>query len=170
MKYDDVLRKLGSESKQETLSVEDVEYIHQEMCRKYGGETLIRDENLLESVCTGPYQEVFGETLYPSVIDKAAKYLFDFCTYQVFVDGNKRTGLGTCLALLKKNGYELTYPPVLTYELCMGIANGRYQSSLEISNILKNHVVFRKAPEQNIHEEEAKEFEPEPEREDDNER
>ena len=96
-KYKRALKALGEyrESDREAvpLTPEDIELIHGEMVAEYGGSDGIRDNGLFLSVCQSPYQSVFGEDAYPTLYDKAAKYLTDFARYQVFVDGNKRTAL-----------------------------------------------------------------------------
>lgn len=45
-----------------------------------------------------------GEPVFNDAIDIAAAYLFYLCQNYPFIDGNKRTGLATCLVFLSENG------------------------------------------------------------------
>ena len=87
------------------LTTKDIIDIHDKMVDDFGGEYGIRDESLLASLRDAPYTEFFGEAQYPTVLSKAAKYLFDFTFYQVFIDGNKRVGLSVA------NAFLAAYPP-----------------------------------------------------------
>jgi len=117
--------------------------IHDQMIELYGGQLGIRDNNLLESVVSAPYQEYFGEVLYPTVFDKAAKYLFDFANYQIFYDGNKRTGLGVCQAFLYEHGFAFKEDfDTKAYILVLDIANHKYNEPEEIIDIIKDNVVI----------------------------
>lgn len=141
--YDEVMKRLGGEVRDDKkLELEEIIAIHDKLVEKWGGSYGIRDVNLLRSVAEKPFSSVFGEDMYPSIFDKAAKFLFDFSNYQVFIDGNKRTGLGTCEELLKRNGYELTMDGVALYRLVIDIANHIYSDSSEISPLIKNNVKF----------------------------
>lgn len=139
--YSRSLERLGFENQigEFVLSESAIELIHNEMCYKYGGAIEIRDLALFHSVCQAPYQSVFGKDLYPSVFDKAAKYLFDFSRYQIFLDGNKRTGLATAVAFLIGNGYKLTLTQMQMYELTMAVAIGRIAEISELSQILHDN-------------------------------
>lgn len=120
---------------------EDIEQIHNFGLEKYGGANGVIDENLLNSVIVNPYEEFFGQTLYPTVFDKAAKYMFDFSNYQVFRDGNKRVGIDTADEYLKANGYNLNMSFSECYQVAMNIANHTYTEPSEISEILQAHSV-----------------------------
>lgn len=139
--YGNALERLGAENDimEFYLAQEDIELIHNDMCYRYGGSLGIRDAALLESVCRAPYQSVFGQDLYPTAFDKAAKYLFDFSNYQIFLDGNKRTGLATAAAYLIGSGYQLTLTQMQMYDLTMKIANGQIRDTDQISMILQTH-------------------------------
>ena len=123
------------------LSKEKIIKIHDNGVEEFGGIYGVRDEGLLDSVSKAPYQSCFGSDLYPSIFDKAAKYLYDFSTYQVFLDGNKRVGLGTSTMLLMANGYELNMDFSQVYDLTMDIANGKITEITDISKILEANSV-----------------------------
>lgn len=124
------------------LQPEDVMEIHTNMLLQFGGSDGIRDQGLFESVCAAPYQSVFGQDLYPTAIDKAAKYLFDFSNYQVFVDGNKRTGLMTAFAMLAANNMMLTMSEEQMVFVTMDIANHKIEEVSQVAKILKENVKF----------------------------
>ncbi len=141
--YTNMLDRLGSDDlKIEEITKKEIIEIHDYMVYKHGGSYGIRDKGLFESTCEAPYQKVFGMDPYPTIWDKAAKYLFDFSNYQIFIDGNKRTGIGVCDAFLKKNGISLTLTPEQTYNLVMDIANHKYNDSPDLVQILKDNFVF----------------------------
>lgn len=155
------LRKLAEEGKDEVgLSLEQIVCLHDEMITAFGGQCGIRDQGLLESITEAPYGEYFGEVLFPTIFDKAAKYLFDFANYQVFLDGNKRTGLAAASALLIVNGirFKDTFD-ALAYALVLDIANHKYNDSSEIVDILKNNCEFIKEGKDLLSEAEVKEAE-----------
>ncbi len=140
-KYKHALDMLGKykESGHELVSLnpEDIELIHDEMVAKYGGIQGIRDNNLFLSVCQAPYQTFFGDDLYPSLYDKAAKYLADFTRYQIFLDGNKRTGLAVACVFLQINSCEMDLTESEAYDLVMDIANNRITEIGDIARILE---------------------------------
>lgn len=142
-KYDEMFKRLGSEDAAvRVLSIRDIIGIHDYAIEHYGGTYGLRDDDLLMSVVTAPFQTMFGTELYPSVFEKAAKYLFDFANYQIFLDGNKRTGLGVCDVFLQINGFRLSLSPESAYMLVMDIANHRYNDSSEVVQSLKDNVEF----------------------------
>lgn len=124
------------------LTKEDLVFLHDSQIEEFGGIYGVRDEGLLDSVSKAPYQSCFGSDLYPSIFDKAAKYLYDFSTYQVFLDGNKRAGLCTASMFLKMNGYELDMNYAQVYQMTMDLANGNIQSLDEISKLLEKNSII----------------------------
>lgn len=125
----------------EYMTKNDLITLHDNQVYQFGGILGVRDEALLDSVSKAPYQGVFGQELYPTVFDKAAKYLFDFANYQIFLDGNKRTGLSTATMLLEMNGYELDMDFSEVYDLTMQIANGKITEIADVSKILEENAV-----------------------------
>lgn len=123
------------------LTNDDLTFLHDIEIEQFGGIYGIRDEGLLDSVSVAPYQNVFGKELYPTIFDKAAKYLYDFSRYQIFLDGNKRSGLCISTAFLSMNGYQLNMDFSQVYDLTMKIANGKIDSLEKISSILKENSV-----------------------------
>lgn len=142
-KYDIAFRMLErDENSLEKLSKDDILEIHDILIDRIGGSFGIRDTNLLESVCEAPYSGFGDMEFYPNLFSKTAKYMFDFCNYQIFVDGNKRTGVATAEILLNKNGYEMTLTNEEVYDLAIDIATGKITDPSEVKKIISDHVKF----------------------------
>ena len=122
------------------LTPEYIMMIHEDNIKTYGGEYGIREQGTFEMLCEAPYQSIFGTDLYPTLFDKAAKFVEGFATHQVFYDGNKRTGLGAMNHLLNANGYELTMINTEVYQFVLDIANHKYSSIEKIADVIKSNV------------------------------
>lgn len=85
------------------LTVAAVEAIHAEVLAAHGGGDGIRSRALLESAVAAPQATVFGEPIFPDLVEIAAAYLFYLCSNHPFVDGNKRVALATGLIFLDAN-------------------------------------------------------------------
>ena len=88
------------------LGVALVREVHAEAIAGFGGSDGLRDEALLESAVAAPQATYGGESVYSSMEEVAAAYLFYLCRNHPFVDGNKRVALGSCLLFLRLNGLE----------------------------------------------------------------
>jgi death-on-curing protein len=88
------------------LSVDLVREVHAEAIAQFGGSDGLRDEALLESAVAAPQATFGGSSIYASLEEMAAAYLFFLCRNRPFVDGNKRVALGSCLLILRLNGLE----------------------------------------------------------------
>lgn len=88
------------------LPVALVREVHAEAIARFGGSDGLRDAALLESAVAAPQATFAGQSVYGSVEEIAAAYLFYLCRNHPFVDGNKRVALGSCLLLLRLNGLE----------------------------------------------------------------
>jgi death-on-curing protein len=85
------------------LSVDAVKQIHEAVLAAHGGTVGLRDAALLASAVAAPQASFAGKPLLRSGVEIAAAYLFYLCRNHPFVDGNKRTALGSCLAFLEAN-------------------------------------------------------------------
>ena len=84
------------------FSRDDVCAIHSAAIARFGGLDGVRDEGMLASALSQPFQTFDGEELYPSVVEKACRYAIGIISGHPFLDGNKRTGaalLGTYLRM-----------------------------------------------------------------------
>ena len=140
--YEKAAEALGKEGKI-ILTKDNLTDIHDYGIEKYGGLYGVRDENLLDSVSKAPYQDMFGSELYPTPFDKAAKYLVDFARYQIFLDGNKRTGLYASVTYLKMNNIKLELSSMDMYNMTMNIANGKITEASDVSRIFRENSVYK---------------------------
>lgn len=95
------------------LTFQEIVHINRRMLSKFGITSLSDSlDNLLNpgsleyilSACQGL---IFGQDLYPTVINKAAAICYNIITRHVFHDGNKRTGLEVCRQILELNNYKI---------------------------------------------------------------
>lgn len=61
----------------------------------------------LNMIVENPKQYVFGQELFPGVIEKAANLYKNLVQKHAFMNGNKRTAYFSLLMFLDLNGYEL---------------------------------------------------------------
>jgi len=87
-----------------SLTLEQLLEIHAILVNETGGSLGLRDLGRLESAIATQTQNVFGEELYPSAINKAAAIIRAIIADHPFVDGNKRTAMLSGLTLLEANG------------------------------------------------------------------
>jgi len=88
------------------LTVEIVREIHAEAIARFGGSEGVRDLALLESAVAAPQAILGGNSPYKDIIELSAAYLFYLCRNHPFIDGNKRTALGSCIVFLRLNGID----------------------------------------------------------------
>ena len=67
-------------------------------------ESGIRDYGLLESAVNAPFQTFFGEELYKTIEEKAARLCYGLTNNHAFIDGNKRIAVHAMEVLLIING------------------------------------------------------------------
>ena len=83
--------------------------LHGQLIAETGGIDGLRDEGMLESAMSAPFQSFAGEDVYPSLQQKAARLCFGLVKNHPFIDGNKRIGAHAMLVFLALNGIELDY-------------------------------------------------------------
>lgn len=106
------------------LTTTQVERLHVEVIRQFGGSMGLRDRGLFESACEMP-RATFGEQfLHPTLAAMAAAYLFHLRSNHPFVDGNKRVGLGAALVFIDVNGHRLHASDDELERLTLGVAGG----------------------------------------------
>jgi len=96
----------------ETLTKNEIIEINRRMIEEFGGFYLDFNDNLLnpsvlEHVLIEIDSALYGQDLYPDVIQKAGILTWRINTGHIFYDGNKRTSLEVCRLFLEINGYEL---------------------------------------------------------------
>ncbi len=120
------------------LSKEQVLLMHERLIETTGGSIGIRDEGLLDSALSNPFQSFAGEELYPSVQAKAARLCYGLVKNHPMVDGNKRIGTHVMLVFLMLNGYELTYTQQELSDTILALASGKL-SAEDIQQWIINH-------------------------------
>ncbi len=97
--------------------------IHGEQLAEHGGVGGIRDDNLLESALSRPYQlATYGGA---GVAHLAAAYAYGIAQNHPFVDGNKRTAFVVAATFLLLNGYDLAASEREVVEIFLLLAQGR---------------------------------------------
>jgi len=112
--------------------------IHQDLIRRYGGESGIRDRNLLSSALAQPKMTVGGKLTHKTIHEKAAAYGFHVCRNHPFVDGNKRVAFVLMAIFLEFNGWELKASEEDAYSTMMSLADGKMSKS-QLASWLKEH-------------------------------
>ena len=107
------------------LSKEQVILLHQRLIETTGGSTGIRDEGMLESALSNPFQSFGDVELYPSIQAKAAQLCFGIVKNHPMIDGNKRLGTHVMLVFMTLNGYELLYTQQELSNTILDLAAGK---------------------------------------------
>ena len=105
-----------------TLSKRQILMLHQQLIEQTGGSDGIRDEGLLDSALSAPFQSFDYTDVYPSLQQKAARLCFGLVKNHPFVDGNKRIGAHAMLVFLAVNGVELTYTQAELSDIILQVA------------------------------------------------
>lgn len=107
------------------LSKEQVILLHQRLIETTGGSSGIRDEGMLESALSNPFQSFGDVELYPSIQAKAAQLCFGIVKNHPMIDGNKRLGTHVMLVFMALNGYELLYTQQELSSTILDLAAGK---------------------------------------------
>lgn len=121
-----------------TLSKEQVLVLHERLIEATGGSAGIRDEGMLDSALSNPFQSFGGEELYPSIQAKAAQLCFGLVKNHSMVDGNKRLGTHVMLVFLALNGYELSYSQQELSHTILALASGKIGAEEILQWIIKH--------------------------------
>ncbi len=99
--------------------------LHHQLIEQTGGSHGLRDEGLLESALSNPFQSFQGYTPYPTIQQKAARLGYGLVMNHPFIDGNKRIGAHAMLVLLFLNGIELDYKQDELIRIFLDVASGQ---------------------------------------------
>ncbi|MEP6926144.1 MAG: type II toxin-antitoxin system death-on-curing family toxin [Ginsengibacter sp.] len=116
----------------------DILKLHELSIQKYGGSDGVRDEGLLDSAIARPFQTFDGADLYISTIEKAAAIAESIIINHPFIDGNKRTGFLTMLAILKIGKMNLTANEEDAYQFTISISTGEIKFDQIVEWLTKN--------------------------------
>lgn len=127
-----------SEAAPRFLSLPEVLEIHIDQLERYGGTSGVRDYKLLTSALAMPQAGMFGDYLHSDLFEMSAAYLFHIASNHPFLDGNKRTGLASCLVFLALNGVDIEAGEEVLVELVVGVATGKLKKA-SIAEFLRKH-------------------------------
>lgn len=120
------------------LGKEQVIKIHSILINQTGGIDGIRDEGLLESALSAPFQTFDGKYIYKTTQAKAAKSGYFLIKNYPFVDGNKRIGISVMMTFLEINGIEIDCIDEELIILGLGLADGSINDT-DLLNWIINH-------------------------------
>lgn len=123
-------------------SIEQIVDVNRRMIEKSGGSftlpsNLINEESLMY-ILTAIVYPIFGQYLFPTLIEKAAGLAYEIISAHVFLDGNKRTGLHIAWEFLKANGVEINLDES-SEEIAVKIATEEANRE-DLVNWLINHI------------------------------
>ena len=107
-----------------TLNKEQVKRLHEMLLDNTGGLDGIRDEALLDSALSAPFQTFDGIELYSSTVAKIARTAYSLVCNHPFVDGNKRIGIYVLLVLLEINHIVVDFTDDDMIRVGMELAKG----------------------------------------------
>lgn len=122
------------------LSKPQILRLHEQLVAATGGSDGLRDEGMLDSALSAPFQTFGGEDVYPSLQQKAARLCFGLIKNHPFVDGNKRIGAHAMLVFLSLNGIELQYTQTELSDIILQLAASTIQSS-DLLNWISTHQI-----------------------------
>ncbi len=120
------------------LSKEQVLMLHERLIEATGGSKGVRDEGMLDSALSNPFQSFGGEELYPSVQAKAAQLCYGLVKNHAMLDGNKRLGTHVMLVFLALNGYELEYSQKELSDIILTLAAGEVRADSLLQWIIEH--------------------------------
>ena len=128
--------------KPDFFSLAEVLEFHIEQIELYGGTHGVRDMGLLESALAMPMSGMGDSYFHAFPFEMAAAYLFHIVQNHPFIDGNKRTGLATCLYFLELHGAEIDVDPDELERFVRTVAKGEIQKP-EIAKFLEEHSISK---------------------------
>ena len=120
------------------LTKEHILALHSILIEEYGGTPELRDEGLLDSAISTPFQSFSGIDLYPTIVDKACRLGYGLIKNHPFADGNKRIGTHAILVLLEINNVSIEYEDDELIETILGVAAGDVTAEELIAWIVKH--------------------------------
>ena len=99
--------------------------LHEQLIEETGGSHGLRDEGLLESALSAPFQTFASYSPYPTIQQKAARLGYGLVMNHPFIDGNKRIGAHAMLTLLALNGIEIVYTQAELIHVILDVAAGK---------------------------------------------
>lgn len=109
----------------EGMKLSEVLLIHELLLERFGGMRGVTEEGFgkLDAALAAPLVSMFGEELYPELLDKAAVLFFRLVRSHGFSDGNKRVALIVLLDFLDSFGLELIAGDGAIFDFVMAAAS-----------------------------------------------
>lgn len=121
------------------LTLSEVFEIHRQVLELAGGSDGIRYLGGLESAIAQPQMTFSGESLYPTLADKAAALGFSLIQNHPFVDGNKRVGHAAMATFLLLNGHGFVGNVDEHEATILAVASGSL-SREELAKWIQSHI------------------------------
>jgi death-on-curing protein len=106
------------------LALTELFLIHELLIETFGGMRGVTEHGFgkLEAALAAPDVSMFGEDLYPTLVDKASALFYGLVRSHGFTDGNKRVALVALLMFLERHGARLAADQEELYEWTMAAA------------------------------------------------
>jgi death-on-curing protein len=121
-----------------TLSKEQVKRLHKKLLDTTGGLDGIRDEALLDSSLTAPFQTFDSVEFYPSAAAKISRIAYSLVCNHPFIDGNKRIGTYVMLVLLELNHIKADFSDDDIIRIGLELAKGNMTDKQLLEIILEH--------------------------------
>lgn len=121
------------------LTKKQIIMLHARLTEQTGGSPELRDDGLLSSAVSAPFQTFGGQELYPTLIEKAVRSGFGLIKNHPFADGNKRIGTHSMLVFLALNHIKLEYDDEELIDIIMKTAGGE-KSEKELLEWVQQHI------------------------------
>jgi death-on-curing protein len=120
-----------------TLEKEQIKRLHKKLLDATGGLGGLRDEGLLGSALSAPFQTFDGVDIYPSAAAKIARITYNLVCNHPFVDGNKRIGTYVMMVLLELNRIEVGFSDDDIIRIGLELANGKMSNKQLLDLIIE---------------------------------
>ena len=122
------------------FSEEKVLLLHKLITEETGGDSSVRDIDLLNSALESAFATFDGVELYPTKAEKGARIGFSLISNHAFVDGNKRIGMYILLTFLETNGIKIRPTNAEVARVGLSIAMGKMSYEELLAWIIDNKV------------------------------
>lgn len=118
------------------LDKEQIMCLHKKLLDATGGLDGIRDEAMLDSAMSAPFQTFGGTELFPSTAAKIARIAYGIvCNHPT--DGNKRIGTYVMMVLLELNHIKADFSDDDVIRIGLELANGKMSDKQLLNLILE---------------------------------
>lgn len=107
------------------LTKEHILLMQEQLISRYGGSHGIRDEGMLDSALSAPFQGFAGVDFYPTITSKAVRLSYGLIMNHPFIDGNKRIGALALLTMLDLNHIEINMSSKELEDTILSVASGQ---------------------------------------------